>query len=307
MSISLFLEQVLNGLQFGVMLFLMSAGLTLVFGVMGLINLAHGSLYMIGAFAAAAIASWTGSFWLGLVASLMAAAIAGVIVEIVIIRRLYKRDHLDQVLATFALILLFSEAMRWIFGAFPLFLDVPEILSGTLSLPLGIEYSKYRMMIIVVGILIAVGLFSLISKTRLGVRIRAGESDREMIAALGVDISKLYTLVFALGAALAGLAGAMVGAIQSVEVGMGEPVLILAFVVIVIGGIGSIKGALVGAILVGLTDTLGRFLLPSFFKIFLNPSSASDIGSALSSMMIYILMAAVLIWKPSGLFGNNSK
>jgi len=307
MSISLFLEQVLNGLQFGVMLFLMSAGLTLVFGVMGLINLAHGSLYMIGAFAAAAIASWTGSFWLGLVASLMAAAIAGVIVEIVIIRRLYKRDHLDQVLATFALILLFSEAMRWIFGAFHLFLDVPEILSGTLSLPLGIEYSKYRMMIIVVGILIAVGLFSLISKTRLGVRIRAGESDREMIAALGVDISKLYTLVFALGAALAGLAGAMVGAIQSVEVGMGEPVLILAFVVIVIGGIGSIKGALVGAILVGLTDTLGRFLLPSFFKIFLNPSSATDIGSALSSMMIYILMAAVLIWKPSGLFGNNSK
>ncbi|MDB2517598.1 branched-chain amino acid ABC transporter permease [Amylibacter sp.] len=307
MSISLFLEQVLNGLQFGVMLFLMSAGLTLVFGVMGLINLAHGSLYMIGAFAAAAIASWTGSFWLGLVASFMAAAIAGVIVEIVIIRRLYKRDHLDQVLATFALILLFSEAMRWIFGAFPLFLDVPEILSGTLSLPLGIEYSKYRMMIIVVGILIAVGLFSLISKTRLGVRIRAGESDREMIAALGVDISKLYTLVFALGAALAGLAGAMVGAIQSVEVGMGEPVLILAFVVIVIGGIGSIKGALVGAILVGLTDTLGRFLLPSFFKIFLNPSSATDIGSALSSMMIYILMAAVLIWKPSGLFGNNSK
>ena len=307
MSISLFLEQVLNGLQFGVMLFLMSAGLTLVFGVMGLINLAHGSLYMIGAFAAAAIASWTGSFWLGLVDSLMAAAIAGVIVEIVIIRRLYKRDHLDQVLATFALILLFSEAMRWIFGAFPLFLDVPEILSGTLSLPLGIEYSRYRMMIIVVGILIAVGLFSLISKTRLGVRIRAGESDREMIAALGVDISKLYTLVFALGAALAGLAGAMVGAIQSVEVGMGEPVLILAFVVIVIGGIGSIKGALVGAILVGLTDTLGRFLLPSFFKIFLNPSSATDIGSALSSMMIYILMAAVLIWKPSGLFGNNSK
>ena len=307
MSISLFLEQVLNGLQFGVMLFLMSAGLTLVFGVMGLINLAHGSLYMIGAFAAAAIASWTGSFWLGLVASLMAAAIAGVIVEIVIIRRLYKRDHLDQVLATFALILLFSEAMRWVFGAFPLFLDVPEILSGTLSLPLGIEYSKYRMMIIVVGILIAVGLFSLISKTRLGVRIRAGESDREMIAALGVDISKLYTLVFALGAALAGLAGAMVGAIQSVEVGMGEPVLILAFVVIVIGGIGSIKGALVGAILVGLTDTLGRFLLPSFFKIFLNPSSATDIGSALSSMMIYILMAAVLIWKPSGLFGNNAK
>lgn len=306
MNISLIIEQVLNGLQFGIMLFLMSAGLTLVFGVMGLINLAHGSLYMIGAFAAAAVASWTGSFWLGLAASLMAAAIAGVLIEIVVIRRLYNRDHLDQVLATFALILLLSEATRWTFGAFPLFLDVPEILSGTVTLPLGIVYSKYRLSIIFVGILIALGLYLLISKTRLGVRIRAGESDREMIAALGVDISKLYTMVFALGAALAGLAGALVGTIQSVEVGMGEPVLILAFVVIVIGGIGSIKGALIGAILVGLTDTLGRFLLPTFFKIFLDPSSATDIGSAIASMLIYIVMAAVLIFRPSGLFGNTA-
>ena len=304
MSASLIIEQVLNGLQFGVMLFLMSAGLTLVFGVMGLINLAHGSLYMIGAFAAAAVASYTGSFWLGLMASFMAAAIAGAIVEMAIIRRLYNRDHLDQVLATFALILLFSEATRWAFGAFPLFLDVPNILSGTVTLPFDIVYSKYRLAIILVGILIAIGLFFLISKTRLGVRIRAGESDREMIAALGVDISKLYTMVFALGAALAGLAGALVGTIQSVEVGMGEPVLILAFVVIVIGGIGSIKGALIGAILVGLTDTLGRFLLPAFFKTFLDPSSATDVGSAIASMLIYILMAAVLIFRPSGLYGK---
>ncbi|MDC0607824.1 branched-chain amino acid ABC transporter permease [Amylibacter sp.] len=283
MSISLFLEQVLNGLQFGVMLFLMSAGLTLVFGVMGLINLAHGSLYMIGAFAAAAIASWTGSFWLGLVASLMAAAIAGVIVEIVIIRRLYKRDHLDQVLATFALILLFSEAMRWIFGAFPLFLDVPEILSGTLSLPLGIEYSKYRMMIIVVGILIAVGLFSLISKTRLGVRIRAGESDREMIAALGVDISKLYTLVFALGAALAGLAGAMVGAIQSVEVGMGEPVLILALVIFASWRPGK---ALLGAILFGAFDA---------FQVRLQTEVGAFLPSQVFLMAPYVLSLIALV------------
>ena len=304
MSASLIIEQVLNGLQFGVMLFLMSAGLTLVFGVMGLINLAHGSLYMIGAFAAAAVASYTGSFWLGLMASFMAAAIAGAIVEMAIIRRLYNRDHLDQVLATFALILLFSEATRWAFGAFPLFLDVPNILSGTVTLPFDIVYSKYRLAIILVGILIAIGLFFLISKTRLGVRIRAGESDREMIAALGVDISKLYTMVFALGAALAGLAGALVGTIQSVEVGMGEPILILAFVVIVIGGIGSIKGALIGAILVGLTDTLGRFLLPAFFKTFLDPSSATDVGSAIASMLIYILMAAVLIFRPSGLYGK---
>lgn len=298
----LFIEQLLNGLQFGVMLFLMASGLTLVFGVMGLINLAHGSLFMVGAFAAAAVSAWTGSFEVGLIAALAAAAAAGAIVEIVVIRRLYARDHLDQVLATFALILIFSEGTRWVFGSFPLFLDTPSWLSGPVTLPGGIEYSSYRLAIIIVGLLIAAGLFLLISKTRLGVQIRAGEADREMIAALGVDISKLYTIVFALGAALAGLAGAMVGAIQSVQVGMGEPVLILAFVVIVIGGIGSIKGALVGAILVGLTDTMGRFLLPVFFQAFMDPSSATLVGSALASMSIYILMAAVLIFRPRGLF-----
>lgn len=306
MSASLVIEQLLNGLQFGVMLFLMSAGLTLVFGVMGLINLAHGSLYMIGAFSAAAVAGWTGSFWLGLAASLMAAAIAGAVVERVILRRLYHRDHLDQVLATFALILLFSEGARWVFGSFPLYLEVPELLSGSMTLPLlDIVYSRYRLAIIVCGFTVAFGLYLLISHTRLGVRIRAGQSDRQMIAALGVDIASLYTLVFALGAALAGLAGALVGAIQSVEVGMGEPVLILAFVVIVIGGIGSIKGALIGAILVGVTDTMGRFLLPIVFKsIMADNAAASSVGSAVASMLIYIVMAAVLVFKPSGLCGK---
>jgi branched-chain amino acid transport system permease protein len=304
MSTVLIIEQILNGLQFGVMLFLMAAGLTLIFGVMGLINLAHGSLYMVGAFAAAAVAASTGSFLLALAASLAAAAIVGAVIELVVIRRLYNRDHLDQVLATFALILIFSETTRWLFGSFPLFLDVPEALSGTVTLPGGIAYSSYRLMIILVGIIIAIGLFLLISKTRIGMRIRAGENDREMIGALGVDISKLYTLIFALGAALAGLSGALVGAIQSVQVGMGEPVLILAFVVIVIGGIGSIKGALVGAILVGLTDTLGRVMLPLFFANFMEQSSATSVGSSLASMSIYILMAAVLIFKPTGLFGR---
>lgn len=307
MSASLFIEQLLNGLQFGVMLFLMSAGLTLVFGVMGLINLAHGSLYMVGAFAAAAVAGWSGSFWLGLAASLMAAALAGALVEMVVLRRLYRRDHLDQVLATFALILMFSEGTRWLFGAFPLYLDVPEVLSGSMHLPvLDIVYSRYRLAIIVCGFVIALGLYLLIAKTRLGIRIRAGQSDRQMIAALGVDISTLYTVVFALGAALAGLAGALVGAIQSVEVGMGEPVLILAFVVIVIGGIGSIKGALIGAIVVGLTDTMGRFLLPVFFRQFMDNAAASSVGSALASMLIYIVMATILIVRPSGLFGKAS-
>ncbi len=293
----------LNGLQFGVMLFLMSAGLTLVFGVMGLINLAHGSLYMIGAFAAAAVAAATGSFVLALVASLAAAALAGALIELTVIRRLYDRDHLDQVLATFALILIFSEGTRWMFGSFPLFLDVPPMLAGPVSLPGGIEYPAYRLSIIVIGLLVAVGMFALINRTRVGIRIRAGEADREMIAALGVDIAKLYTFVFALGAALAGFAGALVGAIQSVQVGMGEPVLILAFVVIVIGGIGSIKGAFVGALLVGITDTMGRFLLPQIFALFLEPSAAVSVGSALASMLIYILMAGVLVFRPRGLYG----
>ncbi|MFY0310664.1 branched-chain amino acid ABC transporter permease [Leisingera sp. D0M16] len=306
MTYILVLEQILNGLQLGVMLFLMAAGLTLVFGVMGLINLAHGSLYMVGAFAAAAVAGWTGSFLLALAASLAAAAAAGALMELVVIRRLYRRDHLDQVLATFALILIFSEGTRWLFGSFPLFLDVPAYLSGPVSLPGGIEYPLYRLTIILIGLGIAAGLFLLIARTRIGIQIRAGEADREMIAALGVDISKLYTLVFALGAALAGLAGALVGAIQSVQVGMGEPVLILAFVVIVIGGIGSIKGALAGALLVGMTDTLGGVFLPKLFGLFLDPASAASAGASLASMLIYILMAAILLVRPSGLYGGSA-
>ncbi|MFK5997791.1 MAG: branched-chain amino acid ABC transporter permease [Rhodobacterales bacterium] len=305
MSLTLIIEQMLNGLQSGVMLFLMAAGLTLIFGVMGLINLAHGSLYMVGAFAAAAVAGATGSFVLALAASIAAAAAAGALVELVVIRRLYDRDHLDQVLATFALILIFSEGTRWMFGSFPLFLDIPDYLSGPVSLPFGVQYPLYRLTIIVIGLAVAAGLFALIARTRIGIQIRAGESDREMIGALGVNISVLYTLVFALGAGLAGFAGALIGAIQSVQVGMGEPVLILAFVVIVIGGIGSIKGALVGALLVGMTDTMGRFLLPSLFGLFMEPSAAASFGSALASMSIYILMAGVLLFKPTGLYGGN--
>ena len=306
MSIILIIEQVLNGLQFGVMLFLMAAGLTLIFGVMGLINLAHGSLYMIGAFAAAVIAGLTGSFILAIIAAMAAAAIVGALVEMVVIRKLYGSDHLDQVLATFALILIFSEGTRWAFGSFPLFLDIPNYLSGPVTLPGGIKYPLYRLILIGVGLFVAAGLGILISKTRIGIQIRAGENDREMIAALGVDISKLYTIIFALGAALAGLAGALVGAIQSVQVGMGEPVLILAFVVIVIGGIGSIKGALIGALLVGLTDTLGGIFLPELLKLFMDTSTAQTSGSALASMAIYILMGVVLIWRPTGLFGARA-
>ena len=299
----LMFEQLLNGLQYGMTLFLMAAGLTLVFGVMGLINLAHGSLYMIGAFACAVVARETGSFGLGVVASLAAAAAAGALVEMLVIRRLYARDHLDQVLATFALILIASEGMRWMFGSFPLYLNLPPALAGTVTLPGGLVYPVFRLGVIVLGALIAGGLFLLMGKTRLGARIRAGEADREMIGALGVDISKLYTIVFALGAALAGLAGALVGAVQSVQVGMGEPVLILAFVVVVIGGIGSIGGALIAAILVGMTESLGRAFLPGVLAQVMPQASANTLGASLASMSIYILMAAILVWRPAGLFG----
>ncbi|MFZ8942564.1 MAG: branched-chain amino acid ABC transporter permease, partial [Gemmobacter sp.] len=274
MSAVLIAEQALNGLQYGMMLFLMAAGLTLVFGVMGLINLAHGALYMVGAFACAAVAAASGSFWLGLGASLAAAAAMGALIEVAIIRRLYARDHLDQVLATFALILVLSETTRWVFGSFPLYLSLPEVLSGTLTLPGGVVYPAFRLAIIAIGVAVAIGLFWLIGRTRVGIRIRAGEADREMVAALGVDIARLYTFVFALGAGLAGLAGALVGTIQSVQVGMGEPVLILAFVVIVIGGIGSVRGALVGALLVGMTDTLGKAMLPQALALVLDPAAA---------------------------------
>lgn len=306
MTLSLLFEQLLNGVQFGTMLFLMASGLTLVFGVMGLINLAHGSFYMVGAFVTAWTAGITGSFWAGLGAGVLAAAATGAVVEFLVIRRLYHRDHLDQVLATFALILIFSEGTRWLFGSSPLWLNVPEALSGSVALPGGSRYPVFRLVIIAAGVLVAVGLFLLISRTRLGMRIRAGESDREMIGALGVDIAKLYTVVFALGAGLAGLAGSMIGALQSVQVGMGEPVLILAFVVIVIGGIGSIKGALVGSLLVGVVDTLGRIFLPSLFKLFMASADASGVGAAVASMLIYILMALILAFRPKGLFAANA-
>ena len=306
MSTILIIEQVLNGLQFGVMLFLMAAGLTLIFGVMGLINLAHGSLYMIGAFAAAAVAGATGSFLLAILAAMVAAAFAGAIVEMAVLRRLYARDHLDQVLATFALILIFSEGTRWLFGSLPLYLNIPSWLAGPVTLPGGIQYPLYRLALIVVGLLVWLGLWALIERTRLGIQIRAGENDREMIAALGINISKLYTLVFALGAALAGLAGALVGTIQSVQVGMGEPALILAFVVIVIGGIGSIKGALFGAILVGVVDTMGRFLLPKMLALAIPAAQAGPIGAAVASMLIYIVMALILALRPRGLFSAQA-
>ncbi len=299
----LVVEQILNGLQLGVMLFLMSAGLTLVFGIMRVINLAHGSFYMIGAYVAATVTARTGSFLLGLAAALPAAALAGMVVELLILRRLYHRDHLDQVLATFGLIFFFNELTRMIWGRSPLFMDVPSRLSGSVELFGGLQYPVYRLAVILVGVLVALFLYLLFSRTRLGMRIRAGATNREMIGALGVNIPLLYTLIFGLGTLLAGLAGVMAGPLFAVEAGMGDSVLILTFVVIVIGGIGSVRGAFIGAILVGLVDTLARAFLPALFRLLLaSPSSADRMGAALASMSVYIFMALVLSIRPAGLF-----
>ncbi len=298
----LFIEQLLNGLQLGVMLFLMSAGLTLVFGIMQVINLAHGSFYMIGAYVAATVAVRSGSFLLGMAVALPVAAAVGMIMELTILRRLYNRDHLDQVLATFGLIFFFNELTRIIWGRQPLFMDVPPWLSGAVELLPGVHYPVYRLAIILVGIFVALFLYLLFSRTRLGMQIRAGASNREMIAALGVNIRLLYTLVFGLGTMLAALAGIMAGPILAVEVGMGESILILTFVVIVIGGIGSVRGALVGALLVGMVDTLGRVYLPDVLSFVVSSATADTLGASLASMSVYILMAIVLTCKPAGLF-----
>ena len=298
----LFVEQVLNGLQLGFMLFLLSAGLTLVFGVMNLINLAHGSFYMVGAYVAATVMQATGSFGMALIIALMAAALCGLLVEVIVLRHLYHRDHLDQVLATFGLILFFNEGTRMIWGRQPLFMQVPEVLSGSVEILPGVPYPLYRLLIIAIGLMVAVGLYLLINHTRLGMRIRAGASNRKMVAALGVNIRWLYSLVFALGALLAGFAGVMAAPVFAVESGMGESILILTFVVIVIGGIGSVKGALLGALLVGLVDTLGRAFLPDVLQWLFGTSGANTIAASIASMAIYLLMAAILAFKPRGLF-----
>ena len=298
----LFIEQILNGLQLGITLFLMSAGLTLVFGIMQVINLAHGSFYMIGAYVGATVVAATGSFLLGILAALAAAGLTGMAVETIVLRQLYRREHLDQVLATFGLIFFFNEITRIIWGKQPLFMDTPLWLKGSVELLPSLYYPIYRLAVILVGGLVALLLWFLFSRTRLGMQIRAGAANRDMVAALGVNIKLLYTLVFGLGTLLAGLAGVMAGPILAVESGMGESILILTFVVIVIGGIGSVRGAVVGALLVGLVDTLGRAFLPNLFRLFLSSAYADSIGASLASMSIYIVMAAVLLCKPRGLF-----
>ena len=302
MSTTLLLEQSLNGLQFGLMLFLLAAGLTLVFGIMDMINLAHGSLYMVGAYLVATVTAASGSFWLGLGAGVVATAVVGMVLELAVLQHFYKRDHLSQVLGTFALLLMANEGVRMIWGSQPISLNPPEVLSGPVELLPGFFYSAYRLFIIAVGLGGALLLYLLVTRTRMGMQVRAGASNRDMALAMGVPVRRLFTGVFALGAALCALAGGLLGPLLAVQVGMGESILILAFVVIVIGGIGSIRGAFLGALLVGVVDTAGRALLPPLLQAVWGSEATSSAGGAVASILIYLLMAAVLFFKPRGLF-----
>ena len=301
----LILEQTLNGLQFGLMLFLLAAGLTLVFGVMDMVNLAHGSLYMVGAFVAAWLVRLTGSFVLGVIGAVLVTGLFGMVLEAGLLRTLYTRDHLSQVLATFALILILNDSVKMIFGN-DLPLSAPAALAGPVELLPGLPYPAYRLLILAVGLVLALLLYLLVQRTRMGALVRAGASNREMATVMGTNVTRLFTFVFGIGAALCAVAGAMLGPLLAVQVGMGEDILITAFVVVVIGGIGSIRGALVGALLVGAIDTLGRTLLQHVFREFLPPQWASAAGPAVASVAVYLFMAVVLAIKPQGLFPARS-
>ncbi|KRE16792.1 ABC transporter permease [Bosea sp. Root483D1] len=297
----LFIEQALNGLQYGSMLFLLASGLTLIFGIMGVINLTHGAFYMVGAYCAAFAVLSTGSFLVGIAAALIGAGLYAVLVEVAVVQWLYRRDHLYQVLATLGLILFTNEAVSMIFGRRPPLMDIPPLLQGSVPLLPGLDYPLMRIALIVTGGLVAIGLWALVNHTRVGMLIRAGADDREMVDALGVDIRRLYTLVFGLGGALCGLAGVMAAPLLAIEIGMGERVLITTFVVIVVGGVGSVRGALVGALLVGMVDSLGRAYIPQLLLLSLPATTADTLGAGLVSASIYLLMAIVLLVRPNGL------
>ena len=305
MSTTLLLVQTLNGLQFGIVLFLIAAGLTLVFGVMDFINLAHGVQYMIGAYLTVAFYDATGSVWAAFGLAMVAALALGLLLEVLVFRHLYRRDHLDQVLATFGLILFVNEAVKAIFGGAPRAVPPPEWLSGSFTLVEGLQYPWYRVAIIAAGLVVAVLLYVLVNRTRAGMLLRAGASDPAMVDALGVNVERLFMLVFGFGIMLAGFAGAISVPVFAASPGMGDNLLIVAFVVIIVGGIGSIRGAFLGALTVGLVDTLGRSFATDLLKLFLEPSAANQVGPALASMLIYVFMAAVLFFRPTGLFAGG--
>ncbi|MFL6928559.1 MAG: branched-chain amino acid ABC transporter permease [Xanthobacteraceae bacterium] len=302
MSITLLIVQVLNGLQLGLLLFLIAAGLTLVFGVMNFINLAHGVQYMLGAYLAVMFYAITGNFLAALALALAASLALGLVLEFAVLRHLYDRDHLDQVIATFGIILFLNQGVKFIWGAAPLSLPIPEMFSGSLALMPGLLYPVWRLVIIAAGLATAAALYGVVAYTRVGMLVRAGASNAGLVSALGVDIRRLFMIVVGCGTMLAGFAGIMIAPILSVEPGMGDTILILAFVVIVIGGIGSIRGAFLAALLIGLVDTLGRSFAVDILRLVMAPSPARTVGPAIASMLIYLLMALVLYVRPAGLF-----
>jgi branched-chain amino acid transport system permease protein len=302
MSSTLIAEQLLNGLQFGLMLFLIAAGLTLVFGILDILNVAHGSLYMAGAYVAAQTMQVTQSFVAAVVVAAVVTGLVGLVLELVLIRKLVIRDHLAQVLGTFAVILIANDVIKMIWGPAPMMMNMPPALSGPVQLTSELLYPAYRLLIIAVGLAAALGLYLFVTRTRAGVLVRAGASNRQMATLMGVRVPLLFLGVFVLGAMLAALAGALLGPVTAIQTGMGEQILILVLVCIVIGGIGSMRGAFVGALLVGFVDTAGRAFLPSLLKTFFSPAVASSVGPTLAALSIYILMAVVLVFRPSGLF-----
>lgn len=287
MDASLLLVQAFNGLQYGLLLFLIASGLTLIFGIMGIINLAHGAFYMLGAYIAYWIAAGTDSLIIAVVGALAGTAVLGYAIERLLMVHLYHRNHLDQVLLTYGLILILNEVQRILWGNDVHGVPVPEPVNFSISLTDNLGFPIYRVFLAALCAALAAVMFVIIQKTRLGMWIRAGASNREMVASLGIDIKMLFAVVFAAGAALTGFAGAVAAPISSVYPGMGDPIIIISFVVVVIGGIGSVKGALFGAILIGLADTFGRVLLPDF-----------------ASFLVYGVMAGVLLWRPQGLFAR---
>ena len=302
MTLTLILEQAFNGLQAGVTLFLVAAGLTLILGIMDVVFLAHGAQVMIGAYAAAAITSATGNFYIGLLLAIPVTFASGYLLEFLLIRHLYRRDHMEQVLATFGLILFFNELIRIGFGPAALYSDLPPSLSGFVEILPGTPYPVYRLGVILVGLACAIAIHTFVSRTRIGAMVRAGANNPEMTAALGINVKILFRFIFAAGACFAGVAGMMLGPITAVQPGMGEPLLILSLVVIIIGGIGSVRGAFIAAIIVGLVDTLGRVFLPAMLRLVVDQATADGAGPAVASMLVYILMAVVLIFRPTGLF-----
>ena len=301
MDWNLLISQLMNGLQLGLLLFLLASGLTLIFGIMDFINLSHGSFYMIGAYFCGTIVAYTGSFLLGIVIGLVGVFLVGALVEWFIARKLYREDHLDHVLVTFGLILIFDTLVHLLWGASGMAIPLPDILNGQVTLG-SIVMPSYRLVIILAGLLVAAILYFLVSKTRLGMLIRAGASNRNMVEALGININRLFLIVFALGAAMAGLAGMLIAPITEASIGMGNDIIIIAFVVVIIGGIGSVKGAFYASMILGLIDTLSRSYLDVLLGMAMPSEYSETAAPALSAMLVYVLMAGVLAFRPQGLF-----